>query len=113
MENRVSQLEKIQMEGKELFIKKNTDYGDSFADYGPIGVLVRLGDKIKRLQSINKNGITLVSDEKMRDTLIDLHNYSAMAIMLIDEEEKTTEKTEKTEEKSEKLVKRPSKLLIE
>lgn len=111
METRVKQLEKIQMEGKELFIKKNTDYGDSFADYGPIGVLVRLGDKIKRLQSINKNGITLVSDEKMRDTLIDLHNYSAMAIMLIDEEEKT-EETKKTEE-TEKIVKRPFKLFIE
>ena len=84
--DRVAQLEKVQKEGKELFIKKNTDYGDSFADYGPIGVLVRLGDKIKRLQSIDKNKIALVSDEKMRDTLIDLHNYSAMAIMLLDEE---------------------------
>ena len=53
----------------------------------------------------------------MRDTLIDLHNYSAMAIMLIDEEEKTEEKSEKKieekTEKSEKLVKRPSKLFIE
>ena len=85
--DRIAQLEKVQKEGKDLFIKKNTDYGDSFADYGPIGVLVRLGDKIKRLQSIDKNKIALVSDEKMRDTLIDLHNYSAMAIMLLDEEE--------------------------
>ena len=83
--DRIAQLEKVQKEGKDLFIKKNTDYGDSFADYGPIGVLVRLGDKIKRLQSIDKNKIALVSDEKMRDTLIDLHNYSAMAIMLLDE----------------------------
>ena len=44
-----------------------------------------MGDKISRLQSITNNGITLVNDEQMRDTLIDLHNYSAMAVMLLDE----------------------------
>ena len=66
--------------------KKNTDYGDAFAEYGTIGVLVRMGDKIKRLQSIEKNKITLVSDERLRDTLIDLHNYSAMAMLLLDKQ---------------------------
>ena len=85
MSDRVSQLENVQNECKELFRKKNTDYGDAFADYGTIGVLVRLGDKIRRLQSISKTGITMVEDEKIRDTLMDLHNYSAMAIMLLDE----------------------------
>ena len=29
--------------------------------------------------------ISLVQNESIRDTLIDLHNYSAMAIMLMDE----------------------------
>ena len=65
--------------------KKNHDYGDAFATYGTIGVLVRLGDKIKRLMNISNTSVTMVNDEKMRDTLIDLHNYAAMAIMLIDE----------------------------
>lgn len=83
LNDRVEQLMIIQNEAKELFIKKNTDYGDAFAEYGAIGVLVRLGDKIKRLQSITNNSITLVEDEKLRDTLIDLHNYAAMGIMLI------------------------------
>lgn len=82
---RTEQLKTIQLEALELFDKKNKDYGDAFANYGTIGVLVRLGDKISRLQSIEKNSITMVNDEKMRDTLIDLHNYAAMAIMLIDE----------------------------
>ncbi|MAT79527.1 MAG: hypothetical protein CMD13_02195 [Flavobacteriales bacterium] len=82
---RIEQMQKIQKEGLELFIKKNTDYGDAFANYGPVGVLVRMGDKIQRLQSITKSGIVLTQDEKIRDTLIDLHNYSAMAIMLMDE----------------------------
>ena len=86
MTNRIEQMEKIQNEGLELFKRKNKDYGDAFAEYGVIGVLVRMGDKIKRLQNIEKNQITLVNDEKMKDTLIDLHNYAAMAIMLLDEE---------------------------
>ena len=85
MTNRVEQMLKIQAEGLELFIKKNKDYGDAFAEYGLIGVLVRLGDKIKRLQSISKNKIEMVDDEKMHDTLIDLHNYAAMAIMCLNE----------------------------
>jgi len=84
--DRVKQLEKIQLEGKELFKKKNQDYGDAFAEYGVIGVLVRMGDKIKRLQSISQKSITLVNDESMRDTLIDLQNYASMAIMLMDED---------------------------
>ena len=84
--NRVSQMSKIQEEGLNLFKKKNQDYGDAFASYGAIGVLVRMGDKIARLQSITNKGISLVNSESLRDTLIDLHNYSAMAVMLLDEE---------------------------
>lgn len=83
--SRVIQMLKIQSEGLSLFEKKNKDYGDAFAKYGTIGVLIRIGDKISRLQSITKSGINLVNDEQLRDTLIDLHNYSAMAIMLLDE----------------------------
>jgi|TARA_Y100000287_G_C14029193_1_gene260798 beta-glucosidase/6-phospho-beta-glucosidase/beta-galactosidase len=83
--NRVEQLKTVQKEGLELFEKKNKDYGDAFAKYGVIGVLMRLEDKIQRSVSITKNGVNLVNDEKIRDTLIDLHNYAAMAIMLLDE----------------------------
>lgn len=85
MTTRELQLLKVQNEGFELFKRKNRDYGDAFAKYGPVGVLMRMGDKLSRLQSITKSGITLVDDEKVRDTLIDLHNYSAMAVMLLDE----------------------------
>tara|TARA_Y100000591_G_C21604554_1_gene579688 strand:+ start:372 stop:656 length:285 start_codon:yes stop_codon:yes gene_type:complete len=89
--SRVEQLSAVQLEGLKLFEKKNADYGDAFAEYGTIGVLVRIGDKIKRLQSISSKGISLVDDESMRDTLIDLHNYAAMAIMCMDENTKTNE----------------------
>jgi len=88
---RVEQLIKVQTEAKNLFKRKNADYGDAFAAHGTIGILVRLGDKIQRLQAITKRGINLVEDEKLRDTLIDLHNYSAMGIMVLDEKETETE----------------------
>lgn len=89
--DRVKQLSKVQNEALELFKKKNHDYGDAFADYDVVGVLVRLGDKVKRCQSISKTGIQLVHGEKMRDTLIDMHNYAAMAIMLMDEKNSSRE----------------------
>ena len=83
---REEQLQKVQSDALTLFQNKNKDYGDAFANYGTIGVLVRLSDKISRAVSISKSSVTLVNDESLRDTLIDLHNYAAMAIMLMDEE---------------------------
>lgn len=82
--NRENQMIEIQKESLELFKKKNNDYGDAFAKYGLIGVLVRIEDKIQRSISITNKGIHLVDDERIRDTLLDLHNYSAMALMLMD-----------------------------
>ena len=93
--SRVSQMQLVQSEGLELFKKKNQDYGDAFAKYGVVGVLVRMGDKIARLQSISTKSVSLVNSESLRDTLIDLHNYSAMAIMLLDEDEDEDENKEK------------------
>ena len=85
--SRVKQLKNVQDESRELFSRKNADYGDAFATYGSVGILVRIGDKINRLTSITNKSITLVDDESLRDTLIDLHNYAAMAVMLLDEKE--------------------------
>jgi len=83
--NRVEQMKNIQAEALELFTRKNADYGDAFAKYGMIGVLMRIEDKIQRSLSITKNGVNLVNNEGIRDTLLDLHNYSAMSLMLLDE----------------------------
>ena len=80
--NRIEQMKQIQSEALEIFIKKNADYGDAFAKYGVIGVLMRIEDKIQRSLSITKNGVNLVNDEGLKDTLLDLHNYAAMALML-------------------------------
>jgi hypothetical protein len=99
--NRIQQLTLVQKEALNLFKKKNSDYGDAFAEYGPVGVLVRMGDKINRLQHITNKQVTLVNTETLRDTLIDLHNYAAMAVMLLDEQ---TPKTSPIKSKKKKRV---------
>lgn len=86
--DRVMQMKSVQKEALETFIRKNNDYGDAFATYGPVGVVVRIGDKISRLISVTSSGVNLVEDETIRDTLMDLYNYSAMAVMLMDEQKK-------------------------
>jgi len=87
-EKRTAQLEIIHSKAKEVFIKKNTDYGDAFATFGVVGVLVRIQDKLLRFMNINKkSGISLVNDETLQDTLLDLHNYCAMALMLMNEDD--------------------------
>ena len=75
----------VQDEAFELFKKKNADYGNAFEEYGTIGILIRMNDKIKRAQTITNKNVTLVDTESLRDTLIDLHNYSALAITLMDQ----------------------------
>ena len=84
----LSDFEKIQKEGFELFQKKNKDYGESYKQFGYLGILVRLQDKINRCLSVNENKIECIRSESLRDTLIDMHNYSALAIMLLDKNQK-------------------------
>ena len=83
-------IEKVHNETLEIF-KKNADYGDAFATYGAIGVIVRIGDKIMRIKSLSQNKTKIddiacaVLDESIKDTLYDLINYTAMALMLMSE----------------------------
>ncbi len=83
--DRVDQFCAVQNEALRVFKKKNADYGDAFAKYGLIGVLVRLEDKIQRAVTISRKQVTLVDDESLKDTLLDLHNYAAMALLLAKE----------------------------
>ena len=88
----IEKYKEIQTEALELFTNKNSDYGDGFKNYGTVGVLVRMGDKINRLQSITNTSVNLVKTESLRDTLIDLHNYAAMAIICLDDTDKIPSK---------------------
>ncbi len=73
----------------ELYRKKNHDYGDSyhksFLKWGWPMAAIRLEDKLNRFETLIKSDGE-VKDETMRDTLLDLANYSIMAILELDTE---------------------------
>ena len=80
-------IENVKKDALELFARKNADYGDAFAEFGTLGVVVRIGDKIFRLNTLTKRkeNTQMVTDESIIDTYEDLFNYTAMAVMLINE----------------------------
>lgn len=70
---------------KDLYKRKNTDYGDSFhktfLEEGMAMSRIRLSDKMERFKRLTKSGEQNVKDESVRDTLIDLANYAIMTIV--------------------------------
>ena len=84
---------------QEMHDRKGRDYGsqaDPFANVrssedfgipGWLGAVVRLNDKISRIKSFTKNG--KLENEPLRDALIDLATYSAIALTLYDQGHET------------------------
>lgn len=74
---------------QELYHRKNLDYGDSFhlsfLEEGLAMPRIRLGDKYLRFKTLTSGEKQRVSDESIRDTLINLANYSIMTIMELDQ----------------------------
>ena len=89
-------LDDVQIHGKicqeltETYKKKNADYGNSFENsldkHGLIAGIVRMDDKMSRLISLNSKNEQQVMDESLRDTLMDLANYTIMSVMWLDEQ---------------------------
>lgn len=77
--------EKVQKESLELFEKKNADYGAAFRAGGAAGTVLRLREKLERYVTVTSKSVSLVEDETIRDTLLDIVNYATMALMLYDE----------------------------
>lgn len=82
--------QRIQQQAEELsqlLIRKNADYGNSFEEQfnkrGFVGVLIRLEDKMARLDNLERNAAKV--DESIKDTLIDLAGYALLASILIGE----------------------------
>ena len=73
---------------KDLYLKKNHDYGDSvsktFDEYGLVSFLVRMDDKMNRIKTLNKIQDAAVRGEKIEDTLLDLANYAILALTEIE-----------------------------
>nr|DAJ60081.1 MAG TPA: Nucleotide modification associated domain 1 [Caudoviricetes sp.] len=69
----------------KTFCKKNSDYGNSFEEsldkHGIVASVVRMGDKMNRLESLTDDSRTQqVGSESLLDTLEDLSNYAAMTV---------------------------------
>jgi hypothetical protein len=70
-----------------LLIKKHMDYGPKNIAHSPGGALnglrVRMHDKVARINHLIDSKVA-PSNESLRDSFIDLLNYSAIAIMVLD-----------------------------
>jgi hypothetical protein len=86
-------------EALDLHLRKNRGYSaqnpDAFANFrlaegmgltAVQGVLVRMGDKFARVQSLARDPSNDKVGESMRDTLMDLSAYALIAICLMEEE---------------------------
>lgn len=75
-----------------MYEQKNKAYGDSFhktfQKWGLPTALIRLGDKMSRLENIalQKEAFDL-GGESFKDTLLDLANYAIMTVMELDADE--------------------------
>lgn len=75
----------------KTYAAKNHDYGNSFEQscdkFGIIASVVRLGDKMNRIESLTTKGAE-VKEESIKDTLLDLANYAIMTVMWLNQQPK-------------------------
>lgn len=82
--NKVDIHKQITEELNDTYKRKNNDYGDSFAQVRQRvdnAILVRLWDKLLRLETLMKGTEQQVNDESIEDTLADLANYAIMELV--------------------------------
>lgn len=78
----------------QLHDKKNKDYGNafgkSFAKFGLMATDIRLTDKFSRFEQLMKNE-AMVTDESIKDTLIDMAAYCIMTVEAMEGQEAARE----------------------
>lgn len=83
-----AEFEKIAKSLVELYRRKNHDYGNSFhetwTEEGVTMARIRLSDKLARFKKLSRGEPSKVTDESIRDTLMDLAAYSIMTIIEMD-----------------------------
>jgi hypothetical protein len=67
----------------DLVIRKNKDYGDAWQMQGINGVLVRLCDKLYRVENIQGRE-ALVASESVKDTLEDAIGYALLGLLYLE-----------------------------
>ena len=85
----LKQLKQLHKEEIDLVKIKNRDYAsdtDPFANFqmfGKLGFLVRMSDKLMRVKQIFESGEVSVKSESVKDTLMDLSNYSNLLAVFL------------------------------
>lgn len=71
----------------DILVKKQSDYGPkniALAPGGPLnGLRVRMHDKMSRINHLIDSGAT-PENESLRDSFLDMLNYSVIAMMVLD-----------------------------
>lgn len=87
LSDNVEQFMSITNNMAKTYAAKNHDYGNSFEQsldkFGLVASVVRLGDKMNRIESLTKKEAQ-VKDESIKDTLLDMANYAIMTVMWMD-----------------------------
>ena len=83
----VADVWRIMDQAGNLLVRKHHDYGPKNIAHSPGGPLnglrVRMWDKIARINNLLDSGVK-PSNESLRDSYLDLLNYSAIAMMVLD-----------------------------
>lgn len=85
MPEKLKEFDRIQKEMRDIFIRKNHDYGDdNIATLASKGVFVRMWDKMSRLKRLLwEQNEAQVKDESVQDTLVDLACYAIIALIVL------------------------------
>lgn len=76
-------LDDVLIEIRELLKRKHSDYGnDNLLRFGLFGIVVRMSDKLARIENLISKKTISVVEETMYDTFLDLAGYSIQAIIL-------------------------------
>lgn len=81
-------VDKVYFDAMSVLLKKHNDYGPKNIAQSPGGPLnglrVRMWDKLARINNLIESGVT-PENESLRDSFLDLMNYSAIAMLVLDE----------------------------
>ena len=100
MLKKIDRFKAITSQMADLYAKKNRNYGDSFgklySDLGPISGLVPLHNKLDRATNLLKGDKNHF--ESIKDTLIDLANYSIMLYIELENDPDFVDEADKRHE---------------
>lgn len=72
---------------QDVLLVKNADYGDSWRRHGAFGIVVRLFDKLTRLENLLQSRQAPSVNESLQDTAIDIVGYGVLLLIALEDYE--------------------------